>query len=204
MIEHIAGAVLAGGHGKRMGNPHKGLAKHSENKNIIDHITMEMYNQGIDLITISANEKELYAPFGRAVIQDIHPGRGPLSGVEATLSFMQKRHPHVKTVLFLPSDMPGVCEELIHGLLDAAQKSPARVVYATEPPQHRIHPLCCVVRVDALEIIASELRENKNKVRPVWEKLGCQEVSFDNASLFYNINTKEDLTDWHNNIRAKM
>lgn len=194
-MKHIIGAVLAGGQGTRLGNPHKGLISHPTSSNIIDHVMTEMTHAGIENIVISANDPAPYQEFHCPIIPDIHPGMGPLAGIEAVLRYAGNRKQE-QAVLFLPSDMPLVDRTFITKLSEAFEKGDAPVVYAVEKTDDLPHPICCIVQVAALSAVTRSLENGRYRVRPLWKKIGCKTVEFDTSSIFLNLNTHQDLSQW--------
>lgn len=195
MAKHIIGAVLAGGQGIRLGTPHKGLHCHSPGKTVLEHVIGEIHKAGISDVVISANDPAPYRPFDKTIIADTYPGKGPLAGIEAVLAYAAENTP-ANNVLFLPSDLPGANAELVSRLVQTLSQNNADVLYAVEQLTGRPHSLCCVVPLNALKAIRNAVKQDRCRVTPLWNELGCQKVAFDNASLFFNINTPADLAAW--------
>jgi molybdopterin-guanine dinucleotide biosynthesis protein A len=61
----------------------------------------EIESTDISPLVISANELQSYESFGKTVIADLRPQRGPLGGIEAALIYYSMRI-RPQGVLFLP------------------------------------------------------------------------------------------------------
>jgi molybdopterin-guanine dinucleotide biosynthesis protein A len=102
-----------------------------------------------------------YAP----VVEDLHPGCGPLGGIEAALAAAQ----YSQAVLFLPVDLPLLPVSFLRLLLERARQTGA---LATVPmlggwPQ----PLCAVYGTPLLCGITPALDAGEYKVMPVIKAL---------------------------------
>ena len=110
MHNNVTGIILSGGKSKRMGK-NKALLKIGD-KTIIELIHDKMSEIFKEVIVIS-NEPELYDFLGTKIYEDIHPGRGPISGIHSGLvnSTTDKN-------FVISCDMPLVKSELINFLLE--------------------------------------------------------------------------------------
>ena len=103
--EEIGGYVLAGGHSSRMGRD-KALLELA-GKSLVYHAVKKLRRVCMDVRVLSAKaELEAYAP----LVPDLHPGCGPLGGMEAALA-----HSIFEWNLFLPVDMPFLPSAFIDG-----------------------------------------------------------------------------------------
>ena len=195
MLNNILGAILAGGSAKRMNNQPKGLIPHWQNTNILNHILIQMAEAGIEDIGIFANDPVPYEQFDKPIIADIHPSMGPLAGIEAAMQYTKSLN-EKQAVLFMPSDMPSVSHEMITKLLTESDKADSGSVYAVNKADGKAHPLCCVIRVDTLDSISSSINKGHLRVITLWKDIGCEPVEFDDAAVFFNLNTLEDLSKW--------
>ena len=81
-MEAVAGIILAGGKGKRLGVTNKALYS-LDGKALLDHVTASL-NLVFNRLVLVTNTPDLYPDFPGAVVKDIHYGlSGPLSGIEA-------------------------------------------------------------------------------------------------------------------------
>ncbi len=92
----VGGYVLAGGRSSRMGRD-KALLELG-GKPLALHAVTKLQRVCSDVHILSGNmELAAYAP----LVQDLHPGCGPIGGIEAALA-----HSYDEWNLFLPVDMP--------------------------------------------------------------------------------------------------
>ena len=75
-------AILAGGKSTRMNNNNKALLLYKEKK-FIDHIIAA--GKDYKEIIIVSNDKSPYKSLNLRVVEDIHCGNGPLSGIHSAL-----------------------------------------------------------------------------------------------------------------------
>lgn len=198
------GCVLAGGKSSRMGRDKATLQ--FDGRSLIDHAVEQLRTAGCQpVIAGSRPDLEPYAP----VLPDLHPGCGPLSGIEAALAAA----PPSSAVLFLPIDLPLLPAGFLTLLLDRAERTGA---LATIPllggcPQ----PLCAVYRTGLLPGITAALEQGEHKVIRVIEAItsprtrdffGVEAVVSARADLlnhepeplhrwFANINTPQELAE---------
>ena len=193
----IVGAILAGGRASRMGSRDKALLEHSTGKTFALHILEEMTAADLSDVVISANDPEPYRSLGCPIVPDLHPGCGPLAGVEAALAFAGETY-SADGVLFIPCDMPAISRREIKLLMDtfAADRAPISFAVTHDAPGTRRHPCCCVVSVNLLGEIKRALDEGEFKIGRVWDKLGPNRVEFKDPRGFCNINTPEEFALW--------
>ncbi|MCC6124271.1 MAG: molybdenum cofactor guanylyltransferase [Pirellulales bacterium] len=189
----ISAVILAGGQARRYGGIAKGLIPCPNGRTILARLIDEIETAEIPTTAISANEPLPYLPFGKPVIADLRPGRGPLGGIEAALNFYSQLRP--QGVLILPCDLPGISHREIVRLRDAFCRGGARVVVA-ETEDRQWHPLCAVVRPDILSELQCALDEDRREVKRLWGDLGAIGVGFADSRPFLNVNGPEDLQRW--------
>jgi len=167
MIE-ASGAVLAGGRSSRMGKD-KGKIL------LAGGITME--NNAICTLGSS-----LYGPVflsGPGGIPDIHPGKGPLGGIEAVLNCT-----YGSCTVFLPCDMPFVKPFLIHRMLECYFRSPFRPAVAMAP---FMEPLFSVVPNFWKERVSNAMQKGHLKVGKFWIDCGFTPVTVSECHLVKDV-----------------
>lgn len=199
MTERIAGAILAGGKASRLGGMTKGLLQLDSGRTIIENLAVEMKNTRVAEVIICADDPEPYERFGLDVVPDLHPGTGPLGGVEAALTHYARR---ADAVCFCPCDLPGMSSAEIATLMRAFAERPegVGVVYA-QTGDFFWHPLCAIVHNVLLDNIGQAIQENVRSVRQMWTQLDARGVVFDDSEPFFNINTPEDLARWKGELK---
>jgi molybdopterin-guanine dinucleotide biosynthesis protein A len=183
----VAGVVLAGGLGRRMGGVDKGL-RPLRGKPMIQWVLERIASQ-VDEVLINANQHvEDYSAFGYPVIGDRIAGfAGPLAGLHAAL--WATSLPLVATV---PCDSPFLPTDLIARLKNALLQGGADLAAARTLSQ--AHPVFCVCRRAVLPRLAAFLAEGGRKIDQWHATLATVEVSFDDQiDAFSNINTPEEL-----------
>lgn len=183
----IAGVVLAGGQGRRMGSVDKGLREFRGRP--LAAWAIERLAPQVDELFVSANRNaEIYAGFGHPVIGDVVAGyAGPLAGLHAALTHAAR--PLLATV---PCDSPFLPADLVARLaagLDAAGASIAVARTGGRP-----HPVFCLCRRELLPGLADYLARGERRFETWFRAQRAVEVDFDDeAEAFVNINTVDEL-----------
>ena len=152
----VEGFVLAGGRSTRMGKD-KALLQLA-GRSLVDLALDKLRAIGVAAPRIAGARSDLspYAP----VVPDLHPGCGPLSGIEAALSATTR-----PLNLFLPVDMPLLPARFLNWMLQRAEITGA---WATVPRIKGLpQPLCAVYHRDLLRPITASLLAGNYKVMPV-------------------------------------
>lgn len=188
----VAAALLAGGAASRYGGRPKGLLEIAPGVTILEHEICELRAAGLTEIILLANHSQPYLHLGLPIVPDLHPGLGPLSGIEAALFHYQDRF---VATLFLPCDLPAITSAEITRLRDAflAADSPVAVAITGG---FLWQPLCSVVHNALLPPLRAEMEAGERSVGRLWRKWGAVEVPFEKEEAFYNVNTPEDLAVW--------
>jgi molybdopterin-guanine dinucleotide biosynthesis protein A len=184
-VESIAGVVLAGGQGRRMGGVDKGLIDY-RGRPLVEWVLAALTPQ-VDEVVISANRNlERYADYGHRVLSDTLPDYpGPLAGVLAALEAV-----HAHWLVAVPCDTPRLPPDLVARLLDSAQR--AQVPLAVAADDARTHHTCFIVRTDRCAELAACLARGERAVRHWQASLPSVTVLFD-AAGFANFNQPDDL-----------
>jgi molybdopterin-guanine dinucleotide biosynthesis protein A len=181
----VAGVVLAGGQGRRMGGVDKGLIEY-RGRPLIEWALAALTPQ-VDELVVSANRNlETYAAYGHRVLPDALPDfPGPLAGVLAALDAVKS-----DWLLVAPCDTPQLPADLARRLLAAAQQ--AGVPLAVAADAARVHHSCFIVRTDQRDNLAAYLARGERAVRHWQAGLASTTVRFD-AANFVNFNQPGDL-----------
>ncbi|MBN8216932.1 MAG: molybdenum cofactor guanylyltransferase [Spirochaetes bacterium] len=127
------GAILAGGQSLRMGRD-KALLPLGRGS-YATRIAETLRELSCEPILIT-NRPEAHRILGMPMVQDLHPGRGPLSGIEAAF----ERTP-ARAILFIPVDMPHFPSRGLRALWDL-RKSGQNACYRLEG---RLEPWPCLL-----------------------------------------------------------
>ena len=182
----ISTVILAGGQGSRIGGD-KGL-RLLHGRPLIAWVLDAVRSQS-DEILISANDGG-YAGFGCPVVTDQTSGwAGPLAGLQSAL-----RHAHHDWVVCVPCDTPFLPKGLLARLLAAVGDAEAAVAVV----DGRRQPTIALYRKSVLPRLDAWLASGERKVGGWLDTLQVNEVVFDDATAFININTLEELEGYNN------
>ena len=187
--EKVAGLILAGGLGSRMGGVDKGLVELA-GRPMVAHV-LERFRPQVGELYINANRNaEAYAGFGVPVVADRVEGFvGPLAGLDAGLHAASADCDWVATC---PCDSPFLPPDLVARLLTAAQAADAEVAMASSEGQTQ--PVFLLAHRKTAESLAAYLMGGGRKIDRWVEKERHVIVDFDDCpEAFANINTREEL-----------
>ena len=187
----ISAAILTGGKASRLSGIAKGLLIGAGDIPLIDRLINKLAIAGVHDVILSANDPQHYARFGKPLVADLHPGAGPLGGIEASLDYLGKCS---DSVIFLPCDLPNISAIEIISLLQAHQSMPDRVVFVGTAESE--HPLCAVVPVGELPAVSSAIHAGHYGVGRLWHELAAITVRVEDSASLLNINTPDDLHRW--------
>lgn len=185
--------VLAGGAGRRLGGPKAWLDWNG--KPLLLHVLGR-------LATLSGGETLVAGAPGLALppgdytrVDDAMAGLGPLAGLAAGLSAVEKLDPDAR-VAVSACDCPFVGPELYRFLADLDPDARAVVPWHGD----HLHPLNAVWRADAAEACRRALGRAERRLAPVLEELGPRIVQpeefpagLDPARALFNLNDRDDL-----------
>lgn len=183
--ERLAGVILAGGEGRRMGGRDKGLVDY-RGRPLVEWVIDAVAPQ-VDELVVSANRNlEAYGAYGRRVLPDTLPGyAGPLAGVLAALDAVM-----ADWLLVVPCDTPHLPADLAVRLMVAACVE--QVPLAVAADAERVHHTCFVVHTDQRDGLAAFLARGERAVKRWQAGLASVTVRFD-AAGFANLNRPQDL-----------
>ncbi|NYF89160.1 molybdenum cofactor guanylyltransferase [Tunturiibacter empetritectus] len=159
--KEVGGYVLAGGKSLRMGRD-KALLELA-GKPLVRHAVKKLRRVCMDVRILSGNpELAEFAP----IVADLHPGCGPLGGLEAALM-----HSTFDWSLFLPVDMPFLPTAFLSQWVRRTmteEKRGARLAMFTVDgvPQ----PTLAMVHRDVAPFVASAVERGEFKLYPVLER----------------------------------
>ena len=159
-------------------------------RTLIEHVASQVH-QAAGSITLVGSAAR-YSYFGYPVIEDILPGRGPLSGIHAALTVS-----NTDWNLIVACDMPGLTAEFLTLLIERARSGSAHAVLPVGPaglPE----PLCAVYNLRAADAIARALAGNVGKVTDALAGLELDLWRNADSRHFHNLNTPEEWTCYSN------
>ncbi len=179
----LAGLVLAGGAGTRLGGVDKALLPLG-GRAIIDFV-LERIEPQVGVLGVSANgDPQRYGHLGLPVLADELAGRGPLGGVLRGLGWAAACG--AEALLSVPGDTPFIPTDLARRLGAA----PAWAESATG-----LHPLVALWPVGCAPALAAWLASGPSgRVRAFGSTIGMRAALFeDSPDPFHNVNTPDDL-----------
>jgi molybdenum cofactor guanylyltransferase len=185
--EHIAGLILAGGRGTRMGGKDKGLVEFN-GKSMVEHVLAALRPQVAEVLINANRNEEAYRKTGCKVVSDAVTGfAGPLAGVSAGMHAVTRTH-----VLVLPCDGPFVPTWLAQRLWTASAGKDDVIVAAHDG--ERLHPTFALLPLSVLDDLDAYLAAGGHKIDTFYYRHSFVPVDFsDYPQAFLNINTPEDV-----------
>jgi len=189
-IPDLAGLILAGGTGERLGQCDKGLLMlHGEP--FVAHVARCLRTQ-VRLLAISANRcEDQYRAWADAVLPDTRfRAQGPLSGLYEGLCWAHGQG--FPGLLVAPCDAPRVPAAWAERIATQASKAP-EIPHLTRlasglQPLHGYFPVSCRTRIE------KALANDERRVQQLVKQLGAQWCDCEDlAGDFLNINRPEDL-----------
>ena len=182
----ITSVILAGGQGKRIGGD-KGLQP-LQGRTLIDWVLDIVSRQSAEVLINANGAPDDYVRFGYRIIADQIPGwAGPLAGLHSALHCAQ--HDWVACV---PCDTPFLPDDLLTRLFSAVTTDATEAVVAVA--NGRRQPTIGLYHKSVLPSLDVYLNSGGRKVADWQNTLRLSEVVFDNADVFININSRDDLT----------
>ncbi|TDP01848.1 molybdenum cofactor guanylyltransferase [Marinomonas balearica] len=205
----VAGLILSGGRGSRMGGVEKGLVDfqgkpmvgyaHAVLAPLCSPLLLSANRQIDDYIALTSGEID--------IVQDIpeFQDKGPLSGILAGLERMQepiKEHRLEKIdaqcshLLISPCDTPLVPSELFQALISKAHASPNTAFYIQS--DSGAHPLHAIIPTSikgekTLTLLRRFLQNNPPKVMSFYQLINAQSVVWPDESELANLNRSSQL-----------
>ena len=192
----IAGVILAGGQGRRMGGADKALVDLA-GRPFLERVIERFAPQVAPLLLSANDDPARFARFGLPVVPDPLPEPcGPLAGVAAAHAFLARTRPEIGFLATVAVDTPFLPVDLVARLAAALVAHPdARVAVAAS--RGRVHPVAAVHRLVDLEDLIAGLADGSIRRVMRWvEARGVATVDFDDCEgvdPFLNLNRPEDL-----------
>lgn len=185
--DQIAGLILAGGRGSRMGGQDKGLVEFN-GKPMVEHVLAAVRPQVAEVLINANRNVETYRQTGCQVVADTVTGfAGPLAGISAGMHAVSRTH-----VLVLPCDGPFVPAWLVQRLWAASAGKDDMIVAAHDG--ERLHPTYALLPVSVLVDLDAYLAAGGHKIDTFYYRHAFAPVDFsDYPQAFLNINTPEDV-----------
>jgi len=179
--------ILAGGASRRMGRP-KALLPAGDTT-LIEWVARRLAPAFAHLLVAARDDADLPPGLRPHLVVDLHPGAGPLAGVEAGL----RASPH-DVVVAIACDMPAVTPGLAERLLRAAAEpgGSGRADAAVPRVAGRPQPACAAYRRSAAEPIGAALTAGSRRAVDALAGLRVRWLDEEDPALFVNLNTPDD------------
>lgn len=190
----MTGVILAGGLAKRMGGGDKCLLPLA-GKTLLQR-SIDRAQQQVDELVLSANGNSLrFARSRLPVVADLFPNfPGPLAGIHAAMTFMDKRNPNHEWLASFACDTPFFPRDIVQQLYNASVGTDAQVIVACS--NNRVHPVFALWHASLRSKIEHRLQKTDPPRLQEWiEELKPIYVDFSGVGYdpFFNINTPQDL-----------
>lgn len=190
----IAGLILAGGKGTRMGGVDKALLP-LNGKPLIAHVQERLTGQTNGLAISANGDPARFKGFALPVLPDaLADFPGPLAGVLAGLKWAQERT-RAKWLLSVPCDAPFLPLNLVSRLQAALKDGRAEIAVAASQGQR--HPVVALWPLSVAAALKHALiHENLRKVGAFAARYEIIDVDFpleNGRDPFANLNTPEDV-----------
>jgi len=185
----VTGIILAGGRSNRMGR-NKALLELG-GLSLIERVARVMDGVCAEIIIAGGRQEDL-GGLGYPIVQDIHPGCGPLSGLHAGLTAAGCQYSFVSAC-----DTPFLSQGLIRRLVARAEGFDAAILKHGE----YFEPLTSVYGKGFIPAAEECIKRGVYKVTAALELVRWQAVSIESDEIIdlhkilFNINTPQDYKD---------
>lgn len=183
----IAGVILAGGHGSRLGGEDKGLVEVAE-RPMIDYV-VDRFAPQVNQLFINANRNiDRYRELGYPVICDtVEDFAGPLAGIAVVLNRCGSPY-----LAISPCDSPFLPTDLVARLAKPLSNSHATVSVAVGGG--RPQPVFAIISAQLQHSLNDYLAGGGRKIMSWYRQQDLVEVDFgSDTSPFANINAPDEL-----------
>lgn len=175
----VLGAVLCGGASRRMGRDKALVAWHG--RPMVATVAAALAEGGCAEVVAVGGDRAALVPLGLRVVDDQHPGEGPLAGVLAALAEADGR-----AAVVVACDLPMLTAATVRRLITAP---PADVVAATSS---RLEPLCARWSPEARSLLRALFASGERALWRVVRDLDLRVVPAVAGEL-RNVNSPADL-----------
>jgi molybdopterin-guanine dinucleotide biosynthesis protein A len=195
-IDSALGAILAGGASRRFGSA-KALAMVG-GRMIVERVR-DAVEATVGRVVLIANEPGPFAGLGLPSRPDVHPGAGPVAGIEAALRWAEEEGR--PGALVAACDMPFLDAPALRLLVDCARTTvPSPDAVAVKMDDGETSPLCAYFSARCLpaaeRVLAGDDRSMRallSSVATAWVPMEDVARFRDPQTMFFNVNTPDDL-----------
>jgi molybdopterin-guanine dinucleotide biosynthesis protein A len=189
------GAILAGGASRRFGSP-KALAIVG-GRTIVERVRDAM-EAAVGRVVLIAYDREMAAALGVQSRPDLHPGCGPVAGIETALRWAEEEGR--PGALVAACDMPFLDARALRLLVDFARSDPSAEAVAVRTADGRKPPLCAWLSVRCLPAAERVVAGDDRSFAALLSLVATARVPVDDIArirspetMFFNVNTPDDL-----------
>jgi len=189
----IAGLILAGGRGLRLGGRDKALVELA-GRPLLAHVAARLKPQAAPLIISANGDPARFAAFGLAVLPDeTGTFAGPLAGILAAMEHLAAGSAGAGLLLSAPTDCPFLPPDLAARLEAAMRETGAAVAFASSGG--RDHPVIALWSLGLRDALRRALSHGRHGVMAFIVGQHHANVSWPTAphDPFFNVNTPEDM-----------
>ncbi|MGE4422435.1 MAG: molybdenum cofactor guanylyltransferase [Pseudodesulfovibrio sp.] len=187
----IAGIILAGGLGTRMGHVKKAFLT-INGRTILDRL-LAVYRPLFPEILIAARDKNDYKAYDYPIAEDRFEARSSLTGIHAGLTAMRASHGFMAAC-----DGPFLQPGLVQALLD--QADPEYDVIIPLKEDGYVEPLCAIYSKRCIPHIEAQLEQENFRIIGFFDQVRVKEVPVSllqqgdpHHVSFFNVNSPDDL-----------
>ena len=190
----IAGLVLAGGRGRRLGDRDKAFVELG-GRPLLAHVFDRLAPQCAAMLISANGDPARFAAWATPVVADARPGSlGPLAGLLAGLDWLAEARPAFSALVSVSVDTPFLPLDLVTRLAQGWSDRGAEVASAVSAG--RRHPVVALWPVGMREAVRLALDGGGGRsVDRVLQAHRCADVTWPSEPLdpFFNINHSHDL-----------
>ena len=186
----VAGFVLTGGLSTRMGRDKAMLAVNGQTLCEAIADVVSLVAEKVFLV----GRPERYRNLRYECLADLHPGLGPLSGVETALAAGK-----AELNVVVGCDVVNLDAGWLQALIQEAL--PGRRCVAAEDCDRKVQPLCAVYRSECGPIVSKAIAEGRLRMMDLLRELEARPVKVD--AVILNANTPEDYSGMVNARRGE-
>lgn len=193
----VLGAILAGGESRRFGAP-KALAMVGGWR-LVERVHGAVSGAAKEAVLI-ANEPNLFLDLPARVRKDETPGVGALGGICTALAWAKEEG--FEGALCVAVDLPFVSSGLLRALVARAAEGGADAVVPESGGPRGFEPLCAYYSVRCLDAARRLVSEGEHHAHALLDRVPAVRLTLeevgrtgDPRTLFYNVNTPEDLKE---------
>lgn len=188
-MTRIAGLILAGGAGRRMGGADKAMLM--VGGRVLVGICRDRFAPQVSVLAVSANgDPARFLPFDLQVLPDSTSDQGPLAGIVAGLAWAKRSD--ATALATVAVDTPFFPMDMVQRLADADGTGGVAMAESGD----RLHPTFALWHRPAWPQVAAAYAAGTRSLQQAAGSVGLRRVGFDDVpGAFFNINSPADLAN---------